>query len=93
MGLTVMGFGLSSLFTAPLVATLVSSLGIFNMFIVLGVSFLFLLAAAGAALKFPPEEWSAPTKVEHTVSRQEVDFSISEMLRTPTFFLSGSLTS
>jgi len=85
LGLTVMGFGLSSLFTAPLVSTLVGYIGISQTLIAVGVVFLVLLTASGTALKFPPEDWIAPTKVVQKAS--EIDFNLGQMLRTPTFYL------
>lgn len=85
LGLTVMGFGLSSLFTAPLVSTLVGYIGISQTLIAVGVVFLVLLIASGAALKFPPKDWVAPTKAVQKAS--EVDFNLGQMLRTPTFYL------
>ncbi|MEM2842045.1 MAG: OFA family MFS transporter [Thermoproteota archaeon] len=87
LGLTVMGFGLSSLFTAPLVATLVNVSGLFSTFIVLGVTFLVILAIAGSMLKFPSEGWEVPTKVKQTAIISEVDFSTREMLGTSAFFI------
>jgi len=89
LGLTVMGFGLSSLFTAPLVSTLVGYIGISQTLIAVGVVFLVLLIASGAALKFPPEDWVAPTKVVQKAS--EIDFNIGQMLRTPTFYLTWAV--
>jgi OFA family oxalate/formate antiporter-like MFS transporter len=87
LGLTVMGFGLSSLFTAPFVAMLVNALGVFNTFLVLGFAFLALLTLAGAMLRFPPEGWDMSTRVKQTALRQEIELSTREMLRTTTFFL------
>lgn len=89
LGLTVMGFGLSSLFTAPLVSTLVGYIGISQTLIAVGVVFLFLLIASGAALRFPPEDWTAPTKVVRKAS--ELDLNIGQMLRTPTFYLTWAV--
>jgi len=87
LGLTVMGFGLSSLFTAPLVAALVNVFGLFNTFVVLGVTFLVLLTVAGSMLKFPPEGWEIPTGAKQAAIIPEVDFNTREMLRTSAFFL------
>jgi len=85
LGLTVMGFGLSSLFTAPLVSTLVGYIGISQTLIIVGVVFLIILTASGAALRFPPDDWEAPAKVVQRAS--ELDLNTRQMLRTPTFYL------
>ncbi|MGQ9513592.1 MAG: L-lactate MFS transporter [Thermoproteota archaeon] len=87
LGLTVMGFGLSSLFTAPLVATLVNAIGITQTFVIVGLVFLIILLVSGSILKFPAEDWKAPSKVEKKTSVSELDFSTREMLRTTTFYI------
>lgn len=59
-GLTVLGFGLSALITAPLVAALISLIGLPNTFLVLGIVFLILLFLLGSLMRFPPPDWKAP---------------------------------
>ncbi|MBO3802752.1 MAG: OFA family MFS transporter [Candidatus Brockarchaeota archaeon] len=87
LGLTVMGFGLSSLFTAPLVATLVGNLGISQTFVAVGLVFLATLFLLGSTLKFPASDWKAPAKVE-VAAKAELDFGTREMLGTSTFYVS-----
>ncbi len=88
LGLTVMGFGLSSLFTAPLVSALVSTLGISQTFVAIGLVFLIALLLLGSVLKFPASDWKVPVKVEKSSQASELDISTMEMLRTPTFYIS-----
>jgi predicted MFS family arabinose efflux permease len=59
-GLTVLGFGLSALITAPLVVALISLIGLPNTFLVLGIVFLILLFLLGSLMRFPPPDWKAP---------------------------------
>jgi MFS transporter, OFA family, oxalate/formate antiporter len=91
LGLTVMGFGLSALITAPLVTFLISTMDLANTFLILGVAFLVLMAALGLVLRFPPTEWTPPapqrTAVPKPWATGAKDFTTNEMARTPTFYL------
>jgi len=91
LGLTVMGFGLSALITAPAVVALISMIGLPNTFLVLGAVFLVLLASLGLLLRFPSAEWTPPQPKAPTSQRSWTaslkDFTIREMLRTKTFYL------
>jgi OFA family oxalate/formate antiporter-like MFS transporter len=91
LGLTVMGFGLSALITAPLVTFLISTMNLANTFLILGVAFLVLLAALGLVLRFPPTEWTPPAPQKTAVPKPWAtgakDFTTNEMARTPTFYL------
>jgi len=91
LGLTVMGFGLSALITAPAVAAMVSMLGLANTFLILGVVFLVLLSLLGSMMKFPPSDWKAPSpQTFMTVkpwSEATNDYTTSEMIKTSTFYI------
>lgn len=91
-GLTVMGFGLSALITAPIVSMLEILIGLANTFLVLGIIFLILLSLLGSVLRFPSSEWKAPaSKVAVTAKSWKAtakDFTTGEMLRTNAFYLS-----
>jgi len=91
LGLTVMGFGLSALITAPLVTFLISTVGLANTFLVLGVAFLVLMAVLGLALKFPSADWTPPAPKRASAPKPWAtgakDFTTNEMARTPTFYL------
>jgi OFA family oxalate/formate antiporter-like MFS transporter len=94
LGLTVMGFGLSALITAPTISTMISKIGLPNTFLVLGAVFLITLMALGYLLRFPPSDWQPPTTpaVDEAKPRRrrdvELDFTTWEMVRTSTFYLS-----
>ncbi len=59
VGLTVIGFGLSPLVTAPLAKTLIDSYGISSTFQILGGAFTLILLVIASQLKFPPTDWLA----------------------------------
>lgn len=91
LGLTVMGFGLSALVTAPAVVALVSMIGLPNTFLALGLVFLVLLSLLGLTLRFPPGEWTPPAPKASTAQKGWTaavrDYTTREMLRTRTFYL------
>jgi len=91
LGITVSGYALSPLITAPAVDFLAKSYGIAYTFIILGVIFLVLLLALGGILIFPPSDWKAPAVSQATANKAWVaacrDFSTREMLRSRTFYL------
>ena len=91
LGITVSGYALSPLITAPAVNYLATAYGIAYTFIILGVIFLVLLLALGGLLAFPPADWKAPQVTAATAKKAWVaasrDFSTREMLRTRTFYL------
>ncbi|MEM7580188.1 MAG: OFA family MFS transporter [Cyanobacteria bacterium P01_A01_bin.80] len=57
VGMTVVGFGLSPLVTAPLAINLIKAFGIRNTFVILGIAFIFIILAIGQVLKMPPNTW------------------------------------
>jgi MFS transporter, OFA family, oxalate/formate antiporter len=80
VGLTVIGFGLSPLITAPLAKTLIDSYGISSTFQILGGVFALILLAIATQLKFPPTDWqtSAGTPAAAT--------SADDLFSSPSFF-------
>jgi MFS family permease len=57
VGLTVVGFGLSPLITAPIAKSLIENYGIDGAFQILGVAFTVIVLAIASQLKFPPDDW------------------------------------
>ncbi|WP_341531559.1 OFA family MFS transporter (plasmid) [Nostoc sp. UHCC 0302] len=57
VGLTVIGFGLSPLITAPLAKSLIDSYGVRQTFMILGVAFTAIILAIATVLKTPPQDW------------------------------------
>jgi MFS transporter, OFA family, oxalate/formate antiporter len=58
VGLTVVGFGLSPLITAPIAKSLIENHGIGNTFKILGVAFAAIVLAVASQLRFPPTDWN-----------------------------------
>jgi OFA family oxalate/formate antiporter-like MFS transporter len=90
LGLTVMGFGLSALVTAPAVTTMISIVGLANTFLVLGIVFFALLSVLGLFMKFPTAEWKAPQPASARAklwNPSAIDFTTSQMLKTGTFYV------
>jgi MFS family permease len=90
-GLTVMGFGLSGLVTAPAVTAMIIMMGLPNTFLVLGIVFLILLSLLSLPLRFPSAEWVPPTPKKPPAPKSWMassrDYMTSEMIRTRTFYL------
>ncbi|MEB3885350.1 OFA family MFS transporter [Lyngbya sp. CCY1209] len=85
VGLTVVGFGLSPLVTAPLATRLIAAYGVLPTFIILGVVFTVIVAAIATQLKLAPEGWNPS---QPNVKKPEFTTAISEtpMLRSPSFY-------
>lgn len=82
VGLTIIGFGLSPLITAPLANQLIMSLGVNNSLRVLGIAFMIIIGAMAMALGFPPKDWnvgvregdSSPKVVKYTPMLKSASF-------------------
>ncbi|TVP63856.1 MAG: MFS transporter [Leptolyngbya sp. LCM1.Bin17] len=61
VGLTIIGFGLSPLITAPLANSLIGSIGVRPTLRLLGMVFTVVIVAIAATLKLPPQDWQ-PTQ-------------------------------
>lgn len=82
VGLTVMGFGLSALITAPIMNSLISTVGPLRTFTIMGVVFLAILVALSLPLRYPAQGW----KPSEARLRAQVELDRGEMVRTPTFY-------
>ncbi len=58
VGLTVTGFGLSTLVMAPVMRQLIKTAGVLSTFSILGGAFLVLLVVLSLPLRYPPQGWS-----------------------------------
>jgi MFS transporter, OFA family, oxalate/formate antiporter len=82
VGLTVVGFGLSPLITAPLAGFSIASYGIDNTLRIFGVAFAVILLAISTQLRFPPTDWQpSPQKISSTAN-----FEPDRLLSSPSFF-------
>jgi MFS transporter, OFA family, oxalate/formate antiporter len=82
VGLTVIGFGISPLITAPLAKSLIKSYGTNNTFAILGIAFSVILLAISTQLRFPPADWQTTTISSASSSVKETD----NLLSSPSFF-------
>jgi MFS transporter, OFA family, oxalate/formate antiporter len=82
VGLTVVGFGLSPLITAPLAKFLIDAYGINSTFRILGVAFTAILLTIATQLRFPPADWQpSPQFISSRVSTEP-----DRLLSSPSFF-------
>jgi OFA family oxalate/formate antiporter-like MFS transporter len=93
-GLVVAGFGLASVYIAPLANYLLSALGIQTTFLVLGIAFLIAVVVLSQLLQNPPAGYkpvanpgAAKAGGKAKAAAAPVDYEWSEMLKTPQFFL------
>lgn len=96
-GIVVSGFGLASVYIAPLATSLLASMGISGAMQVLGIAFLLVVSALSFFLKRPPEGYKPVSFVERRVSGdrerkspvafQDVDFTPTQLLRQKGFWL------
>lgn len=98
VGLTVLGFGMSALVTAPIAHLLIETRGVQNTFLVLGITFLILLVLMSLVLRFPPAGWRPEGWQGAAAAASERSFTVSEMLKTSSClglwlcFIIGSLS-
>ena len=91
-GLVVSGFGLASVYIAPLGNWLINSFGISTMICVFGIGFLIIVVALAQILIPPPKGYVVPVKVDagkpavSTVVNKN-EYSSMEMLKTWQFYL------
>jgi nitrate/nitrite transporter NarK len=89
-GLVVSGFGLASVYIAPLAATLIKAVGLSNAVLIFGIGFLVIVVALAQLLKAPPAGYvpagtAAPKPSAGGMVKKE-DFTPGEMLRTWQFY-------
>jgi MFS transporter, OFA family, oxalate/formate antiporter len=82
VGLTVIGFGLSPLITAPLAGFSIATYGIDSTFRIFGVAFTVILLAIATQLRFPPTDWQPSPQVISSPASVEPD----RLLSSPSFF-------
>lgn len=91
IGLTVMGFGISALVTAPLMKAMIDNpdIGIVHTFLYLGIAFLVVITLLAQLLSFPPTDWvstESKTAFAATTTTPALDLSRQEMLKTRSFY-------
>jgi OFA family oxalate/formate antiporter-like MFS transporter len=87
-GLVVSGFGLASVYAAPLAKWLTSVAGLPNMVLIFGIGFLVVVVGLAQLLKPPPGDYvPAGTPVVTAANGVKENFEPREMLRTWQFYL------
>lgn len=93
-GLVVAGFGLASVYIAPLANYLLSAFGIQSTFLILGIAFLIAVVVLSQLLQNPPAGYkpvvnsgAAKGGAKAKAPAAPVDYEWSEMLKTPQFYL------
>lgn len=92
IGLTVMGFGISALITAPLMKVMINhpDIGILNTFFYLGIGFLIILFLLAQCLRFPSAEWTSVNVITNsstTATNPVLELSRRDMVRTRSFYV------
>ena len=77
VGFTLGGFGLSPFVTAPLAQLLIDRFGVFSAFIILGLSFLFVITLLSMRLKFP-EVAKENNKLEESIDTTTIKELITD---------------
>ena len=85
VGLTVLGFGVSPLITAPLGNYLIGNYGIMSSLGILGIAFLILIVVLALPLRFPAPDWRPEGWTQAQASAQCEDLNRSQMVRTRGF--------
>ena len=88
VGLTILGFGISAVVTAPLARTLIAAFGPLKTFGIMGTGFILIIALFSMPMRFPapgwkPEGWIPP---EIPGGGKAPSLTLAEMIRTPAFF-------
>ena len=85
VGLTVIGFGLSPLITAPLAKTLIASYGVLFPLAILGSIFTVIILTVATTLKLPPKEWK-PVSYTPPPSSTLERYRETAMLKSRSFY-------
>ena len=85
VGLTIIGFGLSPLITAPLANQFITLYGLQTTLRILGLAFMVIILTIATMLKPPPQDWQSRQIPTHSVSTQIIDYP-AQILRSRSFY-------
>jgi MFS transporter, OFA family, oxalate/formate antiporter len=85
VGLTVIGFGLSPLVTAPLAKSLIDDYGVRQTFVIFGIAFTAIILVVSTLLRTPPKGWK-PVGWNPPVKLMSNGNQSASMLQNPTFY-------
>jgi OFA family oxalate/formate antiporter-like MFS transporter len=91
-GIVVAGFGLASLYTAPLKGSMLAGVGVNSTFLYLGIAFFIAIIIFAQLLRNPPEGYvpAADTNVPQGANAPQAahrEYTWQEMIRTPQFWM------
>ena len=91
-GIVVSGFGLAPVYIAPLTTFLVKNYGLNKTMLIFSIMFTIVVCGSALLLKNPPagyvpQDTKAKSKSLSKTSNRSEDFTASEMLKNPTFYL------
>jgi MFS family permease len=85
VGLTIIGFGLSPLITAPLANQLINLYGLQPTLRILGIAFIVIIVAIATMLKPPPKDWHPRQTLTGSASTQAIDYP-AQILKNRAFY-------
>ncbi|MBE9227755.1 OFA family MFS transporter [Phormidium sp. LEGE 05292] len=85
VGLTVIGFGLSPLVTAPIAKLLIETYKVAQTFLILGIAFTIIILLISATLTFPPKDWKPAASQSSRSSIMPINYD-GQMLQTSSFY-------
>ncbi|MGM0923543.1 MAG: L-lactate MFS transporter [Bacillota bacterium] len=78
-GLAIMGFGFASLIASPVIASLISNVGIDRTFYILGTVYFIIMISSSLYLSPPPEGWMPENKKENQSAAETVKSDLSQL--------------
>ncbi len=87
-GIVVAGFGLASVYIAPLAIFLIDKFGLSQSMLIFGIAFLVIVSALAQFLVNPPDGYVHPQTVQNknSAANISIDFEPGKMLRTAAFY-------
>jgi OFA family oxalate/formate antiporter-like MFS transporter len=91
-GIVVAGFGLASLYTAPLTGSMLAGVGVNSTFLYLGIAFFIAILIFAQLIRNPPEGYvpEADTNIPQGANAPKAahrEYTWQEMIRTPQFWM------
>jgi OFA family oxalate/formate antiporter-like MFS transporter len=86
VGLTIIGFGLSPLITAPLANNLINVYGVQPTLRILGIAFTLLITTLAIAMKLPPKAWHPSKRATSSQPQMPPQSYPRQILKSPSFY-------